>query len=137
MNDLTFLFFLIPVLMVPTTLLALWLVMRQQRQIQRDVFGEQNVPLFAAFFPTSGAGLRYHAQQYGASGSHQGAHGGSSSWGHGDAFSSAGHGSSHDHGSHHDHGSYDSGCSGDSGSSGSSDSGSSCSSGSDSGSSSW
>ncbi|WP_106401981.1 hypothetical protein [Actinocorallia populi] len=141
MNDLTLLFVLIPGLMLLGISIALWLVVRQQRQIQRDIFGEQGVPLFAALFPTSRAGMRYHASRHGTDGSHhRGGHHASphyshDSWDQGDGPHSeySGHGPSHDHGYS------DSGSSSSSGSdSGSSSSSSdSSSSSSDSGSSSW
>lgn len=151
MNDLTFLFFLIPGAALSFAFLAIWLVVRQQRQIQRDIFGEAGAPLFASLFPTSKAGMRYYAGQSGTNGSHHGSghHTGSNSshhfgpWDHGSS-SSDHHGWSSDYssGSGYSSGSdcgsgYDSGSSSSSSSSSSCDSSSSSSSSSDSGSSSW
>lgn len=127
MDGLGFLFLLVPGLILAFSALIVWGVLRQQRQIRRDLFGGTGSPLFVA----PQAGPRYHTGQGGTDVFPQEAdsepYSSHSSWEHGSSH--------HDHGSSYDFGSgYDSSGSGSSSSS-SYDSGGSSSS--DSGSSSW
>ncbi|GAA2730580.1 hypothetical protein [Actinocorallia aurantiaca] len=129
MNDLTFLFFLIPGVVLSISALTLGLALRSHRRFRREMFGEENLSLFAPFFPTSSRGPWHHPGDHGGSGPHHF----SGSADHGDGSSYSGHETSHHgHGPSHDYSS----SSHDSGSSSSSDSGSSSSFSSDSGSSS-
>jgi len=137
MNDLTFLFFLIPGLVLSLVATALWLALRSHRRFRREVFGEEDLSLFSPFLPASSRGSWHRSGGRGDSGPHHSgqdpAHHFAGSADHGGGSSSSRHETSHHgHGPGHDHSS----SSYDSGGSGSSDSGSSSSFSSDSGSSS-
>ena len=133
MNDLTFLFFLIPGLVLSVSAITLWLALRSHRRFRREVFGEENLSPFSPFFPTSSRGPQHHSGGRGGSGPHHfgpdSPHHFSGSADHGDDSSYSRHETPHHgHGPSHDYGSssHDSGSSGsDSSSSFSGDSGSS------------